>query len=95
MSATPIGLTVLSLGRFLIITHLTSYNSFFVYWVLIRYRDVCTIDGGGVRGYSSLLILRAVMLEIKRVNNLPTIPKPCDYFDLVAGTSTGGFVHPH
>ena len=32
------------------------------------------------------------MLEIKRQHNLPEMPKPCDYFDFIAGTSTGGFV---
>lgn len=40
-------------------------------------------DGGGVRGYSSLLILKEVMA---RMGN----PKPCDVFDMIGGTSTGG-----
>lgn len=44
------------------------------------------LDGGGVLGLSSLMILQQL---------LPTIdpdspPKPCDYFDLIGGTSTGG-----
>lgn len=43
-------------------------------------------DGGGIRGLSSLFILKYLM---KRVNpDKP--PKPCDYFDLIGGTSTGG-----
>lgn len=41
-------------------------------------------DGGGVRGYSSLLILKEVMARI------PGNPKPCDVFDMIGGTSTGG-----
>ena len=46
------------------------------------------IDGGGVRGLSSLYILQQLM---KRINpNLP--PKPCDCFDIICGTSTGGYV---
>jgi patatin-like phospholipase/acyl hydrolase len=45
-------------------------------------------DGGGVRGISSLEILQAIM---SKVSNDPNV-KPCDYFDMIAGTSTGGFV---
>lgn len=44
------------------------------------------VDGGGVRGLSSLLILKQLM---KRVNPEDP-PKPSDYFDLIGGTSTGG-----
>jgi patatin-like phospholipase/acyl hydrolase len=43
-------------------------------------------DGGGVRGLSSLLILQRMMEMINP--NRP--PKPCEYFDLIGGTSTGG-----
>ncbi|KAI9836887.1 MAG: hypothetical protein M1819_001052 [Sarea resinae] len=59
-----------------------------------------SLDGGGVRGLSSLLILREVMEKIaneeKRLNKRPkndsTALKPCDYFDLIGGTSTGGII---
>jgi patatin-like phospholipase/acyl hydrolase len=44
------------------------------------------VYGGGVRGLSSLLILKQLM---KRVNPKDP-PKPCDYFNLIGGTSTGG-----
>ncbi len=47
-----------------------------------------SLDGGGVRGLASLLILDYVMKAIDSKNP----PKPCDYFDLIGGTSTGGFV---
>jgi len=43
-------------------------------------------DGGGVRGLSSLLILQRVMEMINPIQP----PKPCEYFDLIGGTSTGG-----
>jgi patatin-like phospholipase/acyl hydrolase len=43
-------------------------------------------DGGGIRGLSSLIILKYLM---KRVNS-QSPPKPCEYFDLIGGTSTGG-----
>jgi patatin-like phospholipase/acyl hydrolase len=52
-------------------------------------KDLCllSLDGGGVRGLSSLLILKHLMEEID-----PTSPpKPCDYFDMIGGTGTGGY----
>ena len=45
-------------------------------------------DGGGVRGLSILLILQAMMERI----NPTSPPKPCEVFDLIGGTSTGGYV---
>ena len=44
------------------------------------------LDGGGVRGLSSLIILAQLMATI----NPDASPKPCDYFDMIGGTSTGG-----
>jgi patatin-like phospholipase/acyl hydrolase len=45
-------------------------------------------DGGGVRGLSSLIILQQLMRTINRAHP----PKPCEYFDLIGGTSTGGLI---
>lgn len=47
-----------------------------------------SLDGGGVRGLSSLRILQRLMASIDPVNP----PKPCDYFDMICGTSTGGLI---
>jgi hypothetical protein len=47
-------------------------------------------DGGGVRGLSSLLILENIMEKIRETRGLHHVPRPCDYFDLIGGTSTGG-----
>ncbi|KAI1860278.1 uncharacterized protein JN550_011656 [Neoarthrinium moseri] len=47
-----------------------------------------SLDGGGIRGLSSLIILRHLM---KRINEKDP-PKPCEYFDLIGGTSTGGLI---
>ncbi|KAL6714253.1 hypothetical protein ACLMJK_007676 [Lecanora helva] len=46
------------------------------------------LDGGGVRGLSSLIILEQLMETIDSVSP----PKPCDYFDMIGGTSTGGLI---
>jgi patatin-like phospholipase/acyl hydrolase len=44
------------------------------------------LDGGGVRGLSSLMILQHLMATINPENT----QKPCEYFDMIGGTSTGG-----
>ncbi|OAL51109.1 FabD/lysophospholipase-like protein [Pyrenochaeta sp. DS3sAY3a] len=52
------------------------------------------LDGGGVRGLSTLFILRSLMRRLnaqRQRNDLPPV-KPCDVFDLIGGTSTGGLI---
>ena len=53
-----------------------------------------SLDGGGVRGLSSLMILRALMDRINAERGDRGLPrvKPCQVFDLIGGTSTGGYV---
>jgi patatin-like phospholipase/acyl hydrolase len=46
------------------------------------------LDGGGVRGLSALMILEQLMDAV----NPDAPPKPCDYFDMIGGTSTGGYI---
>ncbi|KAK3934341.1 acyl transferase/acyl hydrolase/lysophospholipase [Diplogelasinospora grovesii] len=46
------------------------------------------LDGGGVRGLSSLMILRRLMATV----DPDAPPKPYDYFDMIGGTSTGGLI---
>jgi hypothetical protein len=50
------------------------------------------IDGGGIRGLSELLIIDHMMKRIKQEQRLAEVPKPCEYFDMIGGTSTGGWV---
>ncbi|KAK4452580.1 acyl transferase/acyl hydrolase/lysophospholipase [Podospora aff. communis PSN243] len=53
-----------------------------------RELNLLCFDGGGVRGLSSLYILKHLM-EMIDVDNPP---RPCEYFDMIAGTSTGGLI---
>nr|POE47970.1 calcium-independent phospholipase a2-gamma [Quercus suber] len=58
---------------------------------------ILSLDGGGVRGYSMLIIVQELMhkmfVEIEgRPPRRDEIPRPCDYFDLIAGTGTGGLI---
>ncbi|KXH59138.1 phosphorylase superfamily protein, partial [Colletotrichum salicis] len=50
------------------------------------------LDGGGIRGISSLLILEHLMEEIRKTEGLDRVPRPCDRFDFIGGTSTGGII---
>ncbi|KAG8712728.1 hypothetical protein FRC11_014365, partial [Ceratobasidium sp. 423] len=50
--------------------------------------NILCIDGGGVRGLSSLLLLREVMNRVQSLEGEPV--KPTDWFDVIAGTGTGG-----
>ncbi|PHH49541.1 Vegetative incompatibility protein HET-E-1 [Ceratocystis fimbriata CBS 114723] len=54
--------------------------------------SLISIDGGGVRGLSSLLILEKIMERMKQLERLPEVPRPCDRFDLIGGTGTGGII---
>lgn len=60
---------------------------------------ILALDGGGVRGLSSLLIVQRLLQEVQRImeeNGQSTTdgkpPRPCEYFDLICGTSTGGLI---
>ncbi|RAO73453.1 uncharacterized protein BHQ10_009465 [Talaromyces amestolkiae] len=52
-----------------------------------------SLDGGGVRGLSTLFVLKSIMDEVNEIRE-PGSPrlKPCDLFDLIGGTSTGGII---
>ena len=51
-----------------------------------------SLDGGGIRGLSSLIILKQVLENVAIENDWDEAPKPCDYFNMICGTSTGGLI---
>src|SRR5579859_2891379 len=59
---------------------------------------ILSLDGGGVRGISSLYILQELMNQMRRTKAATSpgvqveTPRPCDVFDLICGTSTGGLI---
>ncbi|CAO2649239.1 Nn.00g066240.m01.CDS01 [Neocucurbitaria sp. VM-36] len=53
-----------------------------------------SLDGGGVRGLSILLTMQRLMVRLNTERHelgLPSV-KPCEVFDLIGGTSTGGLI---
>lgn len=69
-------LKILSLGE----SSLLNYS--------LRYLQ--NLDGGHGRGISGLQILQRLMEKIKDAQSLPEVPRPCELFDLIGGTGTGG-----
>lgn len=58
---------------------------------------ILSLDGGGVRGYSMLIIVQELMHRtyVETEGKAPRrheIPKPADHFDLIVGTGTGGLI---
>ncbi|KAI0530053.1 acyl transferase/acyl hydrolase/lysophospholipase [Xylaria digitata] len=51
---------------------------------------ILSLDGGGIRGLSSLMILEEIMRKAAEAEKEAV--RPCDYFDLIGGTSTGGII---
>ncbi|KEP45946.1 putative calcium-independent phospholipase A2-gamma, partial [Rhizoctonia solani 123E] len=54
--------------------------------------NILCIDGGGVRGLSSLLLLQEVMNRLQVLEGQGELVKPVDWFDVIAGTGTGGVI---
>ncbi|KAH7355350.1 acyl transferase/acyl hydrolase/lysophospholipase [Rhexocercosporidium sp. MPI-PUGE-AT-0058] len=66
------------------------YHRDYVYSHL--WSDHVSPNGGGVRGLSSLLVLQNVLEEVRIQQRLSRAPLPCEYFHMIAGTSTGGLI---
>src|SRR4051812_9890081 len=55
---------------------------------------ILSLDGGGIRGLSSLLMLREIMKQIADDDGVEDARsmRPADCFDIICGTSTGGLI---
>ena len=53
-----------------------------------------SLDSGGVRGLSTLYILKNIFTQLNHGRSLINLPpvKPCEVFNLIGSTSTGGYV---
>ncbi|KAF8594387.1 hypothetical protein BDV93DRAFT_515829 [Ceratobasidium sp. AG-I] len=49
-------------------------------------------NGGGINVLSALIIIWELMRRIQAIRGLHEMPLPCDLFDLMCGTGTGGYV---
>ena len=38
------------------------------------------------------MILEKLMGEIQKTLGLPSAPSPCEYFDIIGGAGTGGYI---
>lgn len=58
-----------------------------------RGKCILSLDGGGVRGLFSIMVLEKVLEEVHHLEGgIGSPPKPCEVFDLIGGTSTGGLL---
>jgi len=55
-------------------------------------KKLLAIDGGGIRGVLSLEVLKQIEDTLKAKSAQPTTFRLADYFDYIAGTSTGGII---
>ncbi|KAJ7104794.1 acyl transferase/acyl hydrolase/lysophospholipase [Mycena epipterygia] len=53
---------------------------------------VLSLDGGGAGALSELIILDRMMYRIRVEGHLNTDPSPCDCFELIGGSGTGGII---
>ncbi|KAH8826543.1 acyl transferase/acyl hydrolase/lysophospholipase, partial [Flagelloscypha sp. PMI_526] len=49
-------------------------------------------DGGGLLALSELYMLQELMYRLQSALNLETVPLPCDHFDVIGGSGSGGLI---
>ncbi|KAJ7448116.1 FabD lysophospholipase-like protein [Mycena latifolia] len=53
---------------------------------------VLSLDGGGAGVLSELLILERIMYQLQTTLGSDTTPAPCNYFEVIGGSGTGGII---
>ncbi|KAF8596369.1 FabD/lysophospholipase-like protein [Ceratobasidium sp. AG-I] len=53
---------------------------------------ILEFDGGGINVLSALIIVWEIMRRVQAIRSLVEMPLPCEIFDLIYGTGTGGLV---
>ncbi|KAH8925946.1 hypothetical protein BT69DRAFT_1185417, partial [Atractiella rhizophila] len=55
---------------------------------------ILVIDNGSICTFPTLYMLQVIMLQIGDLLGVPEVEevRPCDVFDLIYGTSTGGWI---
>lgn len=81
---------LLSLGELSLCQHWQTFNNL-LFTVLADYQHL-HLDGGGIRGLSSILILKEIMRRVNFGVEPEQHLQPWQVFDLIGGTSTGGYV---
>lgn len=53
---------------------------------------ILSLDGGGIKGLFGTIVLEAIMEKVRQIDFPDSVDplKPCDYFNFIGGTSTGG-----
>ncbi|KAH8823104.1 acyl transferase/acyl hydrolase/lysophospholipase, partial [Flagelloscypha sp. PMI_526] len=50
------------------------------------------LDGGGVLALSELCIIKEILIRLQIDLKLPSVPLPCDVFDVIGGSGSGGII---
>ncbi|KAJ7448149.1 hypothetical protein FB451DRAFT_766280 [Mycena latifolia] len=53
---------------------------------------VLSLDGGGAGVLSELLILEQIMYRVQTTSGSDMTPAPCDFFEVIGGSGTGGII---
>lgn len=59
---------------------------------IVRPRKMLALDGGGIRGLLSLGILKCLEQLLAAISGAGSAFRLCDFFDYIAGTSTGAII---
>ncbi|EGG07594.1 uncharacterized protein MELLADRAFT_31443, partial [Melampsora larici-populina 98AG31] len=53
---------------------------------------ILSLDGGGIRGLSTLFVIRNLLERVQRRTGSSKLPLPSECFDVICGVGTGGII---